>query len=616
MGLLSVLWPAARVDARLLDLTGETALEYHLVSVDAGGSHSETSALRETVMVGTGGEIFLQAIGRYRVNFSFTNQDRWSHGTNLSGEENSQVMNFYGSFDFFPRLMPLSLSAQRTTQDMEVSVGSGSSITGQTTTTNYNLAWEVPRIWKLPQLHLNLFYYTLETDSCTAAAPPSCDNTSRLFGGSLTASDQYPYRYIIKNTELNWSVSFSSEHLFGGEGSGLNVGARATADSQWTPAVKSNLRVSYATGLSDRVSTVPGGIPMVTTAGATLYYRPSLKLTSSLAYDYTRDTYNRHVGGGDFLYRPTPQFDITGSARGSYLDLGPSQVISGFGSTVVAYRPMLNLNANFSATLGVTQTQAAAQPLAIPAPLPAVTTRSFYQNYAASVSYFKLYDLVRVSTAAGLNVSDIVATGSNSAALNGNWMAEATNTKTQYVTVTGGYMGNYLQQMGGGSTEQWANTLRVNATSSYFHELLLRGDALTLHAFAGDQWITGIGNDQVIDLGTDLRYGWRSIGIGSGYATHITTQQNADFDAYFFELNWTAPPIARGLYLALHGRYDEQLAKGPAQTSSTMAVADVNGTYQIGLVQFSVQYQLNYFDQSTSTLSHSVNLRLTRRFSI
>jgi hypothetical protein len=239
-----------------------------------------------------------------------------------------------------------------------------------------------------------------------------------------------------------------------------------------------------------------------------------------------------------------------------------------------------------------------------------------FQDYGAAVSYFKLYDLVRINTAAGLSFNDVMATGNNSATFNSHWLAQATNTKTQYVTVTGTYNGNFQEQTTGGSNSLWANVLRVDASSLYFKELLLRSDALMLHAFTGDQMTAGVGHAQIIDLGADVRYGWRAIGLGSGYAGHISTNTGEDYNEYFFDFQWTAPPLLRNLYLALHGRYDLQQFKDASRADTTTGQADANGTYRIGLIEFSLQYQLNYFDQFASTLSHSVYMRLTRRFSI
>jgi hypothetical protein len=612
MGLLSVVGVPARVEGRLLNLNGDVTLEYRLMTVENNGTNAETSTLRESVTAATGGEVFRQAIGRYQLGFTFANEDR-RNDSSLAGGENTQTINFSGALNLLPRVMPVSLSAQRTTLAME-GTGGASTPTAETTVSIYNLGWEIPRIWKLPQLHLNLYYTTLETNSCTAGSPSSCDNTTRFFGGSLNASDQYPYRYIIKNTEINWTVFFSSQQLWGNDASNMNVGGRVIADSQWSPAVKSSLRVSYSTGLSSQNASVPGGIPTLITAGATLFYKPSLRLNSSLAYDYTRDVYDRHVGGGDVFYRPSPQLDVTGAVRGSFTDLHSVRVVSAYGSGMIVYRPILNLTANFSGTLGVTQTQADA--VILPKFIPATNTNTLFQDYGASVSYFKLYELVRVNTSAGLGVSDVMSTGSNSATFTGHWLAQATNTKTQYVTVTGAYTGNFQELTTGGSNSLWSNALRFDASTMYFKELLLRGDVLMLHTFAGDQMTTGIGHTQMVDVGADGRYGWRALGFGSGYATHISTNPGEDYDDYFFDFSWTAPPLLRNLYLALHGRYDLQMYNDPGRTDSTMALADVNSTYRFGLVEFNLQYQLNYIDQGGSTLSHSVNLRLTRRFSI
>jgi len=613
IGLATLLWPASRADARLLDITGEVSLEYRLLNIDAGSTDKSSNDLRETVRAGTNGELFRDAIGRYQLSLDFIN-DNFSNSTTPwlgSGKGNTQVVGYFASATLLPRWMPVSLTFQRVTQDQESDGGTTPGVinltTSSTTTTTYGLGWALPKIWKLPQVQLNLYYSRVETHGCPVGYQ-GCQTTYKTYGGSLSAMDQYPSRYVIKNTVLTWSLVFSSIQNFGdNEGTGgLNVGGRATADTQWSPVLTSNLRVSYTTNVSRQTSTVPGGIASATSAGATLNYRPSLKLTSSLSYDFAKDVYDRHVLGSSVFYRPTPQIDITGLLLGSLYDLTPARVLTGTGGATVVYRPILNLNTMFSATLGdnLTTNSAASQS----------RSQTFFQNYGASMNYFKLYELVRVNTGAGIGVANVTGSGNNTTTVNGNWLAQVTNTKTQYVAVTGSYNGFYQQSSG--NIDNMTNTIRVDATSSYFRELLFRGDALTLYGSASDQATTQTAaNDQLVDLSVNARYGWQGVGVGSGYAMHLSTSAGEDYDAYFVEMQWAVPPLVRNMSLMLHGRYYEQLMRDQTEPNQTTAVADVTGGYQIGLVLFSLQYQFNYYDSSNSTLSHNLYMKLTRRFS-
>jgi hypothetical protein len=617
IGLASLLWPASHADARLLDITGETSLEYRLLNIDTGSTDKSSSDLRETVRAGTNGELFRDAIGRYQLSLDFVNDDysNASFPWQGSGRGNTQVVGYFASATLLPRWMPVSLTFQRVTQDQESNGGAGGPAPGvsyltssSTTTSTYGLGWALPKIWKLPQMQLNLYYSRVETHGCPVGYQ-GCQQTFKTFGGSLSAMDQYPSRYVIKNTVLTWSLVFSSIQDFGDNGGtgGLNVGGRATADTQWSPVLTSNLRASYTTNVSRQTSTVPGGIASATSAGATLNYRPSLKLTSSLSYDFAKDVYDRHVLGSSVFYRPTPQLDITGILLGSFYDLTPARVLTGSGGATVVYRPILNLSTMFSATLGdnLTTNSAATQS----------RSQTFFQNYGASMNYFKVYELVRVNTGAGLGVANVTGAGSDTTTVNGNWLAQVTNTKTQYVAVTGTYNGFYQQSSG--SIDNMTNAVRVDASSSYFRELLLRGDVLTLYGSASDQATTQTAaNDQLIDLSLNFRYGWQGVGVGSGYAMHFSTSATGeDYDAYFIEMQWGVPPLVSNMSLMLHGRYYEQLMRDHTQPNQTTAVADVTGGYQIGLVIFSLQYQFNYYDSSTSTLSHNLYLKLTRRFS-
>ena len=610
MGLMGLLWPSSRVDARLLDLTGEATLEFRLVNVSGSGggiTDSQYIDWRELVTVGSNGALFREALGLYQLNFTFINDDQYG-----DLKSKSQNYNYFGSLTFFPRLMPLALSAQRTTQEMESNTTSAYVLSGKVTISIYNLVWDLPRIWKLPQLHLNLFYSTVETNSCIATAAPSCDDTSRTFGGSLTATDQYPYRYIIHNTVLTWNLSFSGVQEFNGQNSDMSVGGRVTADSQWTPEIKSNVRASYTTNVSSQTPTVPGLTPNVTALGFSVFYRPSLKLNSNFNYDFTRDTNDRHVGGIDIFYRPTPQFDITVTSRGSFLELDHSEILGGFGSVLVLYRPILNLNASFGGTGGITTTTTDAT-----ASQPHTKGTSLYQNYTASASYFKIYELFRINMSGGVALNNTISSGANQTNVNTSWMAQATNTKTQFVTVTGSYSGYVNEQFSGVGVNQTLNMFRGDLTSSYLRELLLRGDVLTLHAGAGDTLITGSGDSgATTDAGGDLLYGWRGASLGGGYLGHFSSQLGDNYNSVFTSLNWTVPPLLQDLQIIINSRWEDRLMRDQSRPDVTIATVNINGTYQIGLVQFNLQYAFSYYDELTSTLSHNVYFRLTRQFSL
>lgn len=597
---LYALLPSGPADARLLNLNGEVDLNYILSLANSGHSDSTFSSLQEIVRVGSNGELIREALGRYTLHFSFVNENANRNGVSGGGGENRQIFDYFGSADLLPRYAPLSLTAQRTTTDSSGQEGGSAKVV----TTAYALAWNLPRIWKLPELRVNLFYTVVETGS----------NATRLFGGSVSAADRYPYRYAFKNTELNWDISFYSTQDVSGGGTNLNVGGRLTADSEWSPALKSNLRVSYASGISHVTPSIPGGIATATTAGASLFYRPSLQLNSSAGYDFTRDVYDRHIGGLQFLYRPTPQFDIIASSRAIFLDLNTTNILSVSGSGLVIYRPMLNLTTTLSATLGFNDTFGIICP-SPPSTTPCSSTNLvIFQNYGVSANYFRVLELVRITTSGGLNYGGAMGNISgNNNTFNGNWSLQATNTKTQYVTTTGTYSVYYNRQSEA-SQEQWTNAVRFDASSSYFQELLLRGDRLSLHMSIGDILTNGTSdNSQNIDLGTDASYGWRMVLVSAGYSTHLSTQSNNDYNQYFTELQLT-PGSWHRLSSHIGARYEEVLFQTGIDRSTFLG--NVNLNYQLGRVQFSAQYQYSYQNEVSTSTSHNLFVRLSRPFSL
>ncbi len=647
---LYALFPSGPADARLLNLHGEVDLNYTLTKSRSGESDSTFSSLQETVQVGSSGELIREALGRYTLHFSFVNNDINHDGVSGVGGENRQVLDYYGSADLLPRYAPISLTAQRTTTEFSGEQGGSA----KSVTTTYNLAWNLPRIWKLPELRVNLFYTVVDTGSCTPPPPPPpcplcppppppppCPHTTRLFGGSISASDLYPYRYVFKNTELNWDVSFYSTQGVSGGGTNLNVAGRMTADSTWSPELKSNLRASYASGISHVTPSIPGGIATATTAGASVYYRPSLQLNSSAGYDFARDVVDRHIAGLQFAYRPTPQFDINGSGRILYLDLGQSNLLSVSGTGLVVYRPMLNLTTLVTETVGFNDTLGGADcipdtptPFPSSGPFPSCSQprQSVFYNSGISASYFKMLELVRINTSGGLMYGGTILSGDrfvrtspgpggiekrtlsdNNNTFNGNWSLQATNTKTQYVTTTGAYSVSYNRQSEA-SQEQWTNAVRFDANSSYFQELLLRGDRLSLHMSIGDILTSGTSdNSQYADLGTDASYGWRMVLISAGCATHISTQPNNNYNQYFTELQLT-PGSWHRLSSHLGAKYQEVLFQNGINQSTFLG--NVNLGYQLGLVQFSAQYQYSYQTETSTSTSHNLYMRLSRPFSL
>jgi hypothetical protein len=207
-----------------------------------------------------------------------------------------------------------------------------------------------------------------------------------------------------------------------------------------------------------------------------------------------------------------------------------------------------------------------------------------------------------------------LSTNQHDSYANTNWSAQATNTKTQYVSVSGMYTGYYNWRSGGG-LQSLQNNVRADASSSYFRELLLRGDTLTLHVGIGDT-IQNSQDDnyQIVDLVTDVVYGWWIATISSGYAMHVSTRQAEDYNSYFGEMK-VALPAWRRLATHARARYDEQLFSDQSQADRRSIMADANLTYQIGKVQFSLQYQFTYQELGSATLSHNIFARLSRQFS-
>ncbi|MEW6324903.1 MAG: hypothetical protein AB1515_05905 [Nitrospirota bacterium] len=628
MGLIAAVLSVSvplEAEGRLLNLNGEIGVNFNGVWGDSEGNDADSSTWQETVLISNRGELLREALGRYSLSFRFLNEDRSvdidTGQASGSVDENRQAYDYFLSVDLLPRAMPLSITAQRVTSLLE-SGGADS----KTTVTTVNLTWVLPRIWKLPELRANLFYSVFETDT----------DEDRIFGGSVSATDQYASRYIIKNTELRGTLSFYSVQRVEGEGTDLSIGGTVTADTQWTPALTSNARVSYTTGISVQTPNVPGGVATATAVGLALHYRPSLRFTTSGGYDYTKDIVNRHIGTAQFLYRPTPRFDINGTARAILLDLGKNDILTTFGSALITFRPMLNLTTSLSAIAGANQTfglDACTPPPVPPAPQTCLNLdQAIFHNYGLAATYFKVMELAQITTSGAVNYGGNITLGDratrqpdssvvtrdlaeHSNNVSSSWSVQATNTKTQYVTVTGAYSGYYNVQSEGANNEQWTNTVRLDASSSYFRELLLRGDHLSLHVGIFDT-ITNTSTDSNQDLGiaTDAGYGWQWLEVGTGYAMHFSTGGGTGSKSYFGELR-VVPPIRVPRFTSNAGvRYEEQMFEN--QFDRSFLRGDINLGWQVGRVMLSVQYQYYYQQETGASQVHNLFARLSRYFSL
>ncbi|HXZ25576.1 MAG TPA: hypothetical protein VEI24_05080, partial [Nitrospiria bacterium] len=104
--------------------------------------------------------------------------------------------------------------------------------------------------------------------------------------------------------------------------------------------------------------------------------------------------------------------------------------------------------------------------------------------------------------------------------------------------------------------------------------------------------------------------------LGGGYLGHFSSQLGDDYNSFFTSLNWTMPPLLQDMQIIINGRYEDRLMTDQSRPDVTIGTVNLNGTYQIGLVQFNLQYAFSYYDELTSTLSHNVYFRLTRQFSL
>jgi hypothetical protein len=481
--------------------------------------------------------------------------------------------------NMLPRTSPLTLYAQRITQDQERidarSLGVG------TTTTTYNLTWDFPMFRDLPRLRLNLAQNEIDTGTFRPdlSEVPSGQRTraAALDADGQTGNTHYFAR--AQYTELRGTTFFDTVE-------DNSVTLTASTDTRFSPALSGAARVNYSTSVDTLGVVTPGtGTLQQRSAGASVFYRPSLQTSMSAMYDYYRDPFVRHLAFGSAALRPIQELDLSAGYRLSRFDVPDAVTTSNYAYVTANYRPFLGLSTNAAASLGLTDVKGLAN------------LTSLSQNYGVGVNYLKTLTLVIYRLGYQGNYSDNQLDNGSSFDWTNMFSAGLSNTQTRLVSVSGDYALSLIRHrnIGTAVSDQVDHRAQVTATSSAPQNLFLPGDFMMLTGMASytlTQYQSFSSHMAVLTT-TDTYETGRGVSGTVGYTYEQQSQVNYENKSTsFIQVRWISYIVRNGALDMIAKQSWERYAGNPQDV--TRSEGGALFTYFVGMVSLSVDYRLTY----------------------
>lgn len=529
---------------------------------------STSTGLQQRYQIGSTGDIYHPNLGSYTANVSLIDDVG-----KVNGDESQDmtVKDFYFSVNVLPRITPVSVYAQRVIQDNDAT--RPNSFGTVSTSSTYNLTWDIPA-QVLPRLRVNLSHTELKVDSEVVSSLQRTQ-AAALDADGRAGNTRYFARYQI--TQLTGTAN---------ETSGYTV--TASTDTQFTPALSAATRVNYSSSVRTLGVVTPGlGTLQQRSAGASVFYRPSLHTTLSSAYDYYKDPFVRHLAMANATLRPLQELDLSAGYRLSRFDVPDALTLSHYAFGSANYRPILGLSTNLSVSLGLTDVSGATD------------LTSVYQNYGYGANYLKTLTLVlyRLGYQGSYSHNRLSGAAGSSNYLTNVFTAGLSNTQTRLVALSGDYALSVVHRRtsGGDSGDQTDHRFQVTANSSAPQNLFLPGDFLVLTGLASytlSKYQTF--SNRILILSTTNTYETgRGVAASLGYTYEQQTDVNYDHkDTSFIQIRWLS-------YIVRNGTLDMTAKQSWERYAGTPPdVARSEGgtlfTYYLGRISLSADYRLLY----------------------
>ncbi len=549
-----------------------------------------TSGIQQHYQLGSTGNLYHPNLGGYAASVSLVDDVG-----RLNGEKSQDltVKDFYFAMNMLPRQTPVTLSAQRTIQDTDA-INAQTSGTVSTNTT-YNLTWDIP-LQRLPRLRVNLAQAELETDS-TEAFSRQRTRSAALDADGQAGNTRFFTRYQLSQL-AGTTRSQPSQPTETDEATSHTI--TASTDTRFTPALSAATRVNYSSSVRTLGVVTPGlGTLQQRSAGASVFYRPSLQTSLSGTYDFYKDPFVRHLAMASAALRPLQELDLSAGYRLSRFDVPDALTISHYAFAAANYRPFLGLSTNASASIGLTEVTGA------------TSVRSLYQNYGYGMNYLKTLTLViyRLGYQGNFSQNDLNTDTGTSRDLTNVFTAGLSNTQTRLVAVSGDYALSLVRHRtaGAAAADQVDHRVQVTANSSAPQNLFLSGDFMVLNAFAtyAVTKFRTFSNHVVLLSATDTYETGRGVAATVGYTYEQQSQLAYDNKSTsFIQLRWLSYIVRNGS-LDLNAKQSWERYAGNQQD-----VARSEGgalfSYYVGKVSLSADYRLAFETRASDRQLHQI----------
>ncbi|MFZ5875183.1 MAG: hypothetical protein ACOYXU_02125 [Nitrospirota bacterium] len=576
----------------IVELTGRWSRWDHSM-LGADLPTEETHGLQQHYQLASSGLLYHPNVGSYIASASLVDDV-----SRLNGDKSQDltVKDFYLNFTLLPRQTPLALYAQRTTQDNDAfrpdTYGPVS------TNTTYNLTWDFP-LQRQSRLRLNLAQTDVQTDVRLGSVVTSTGQTTRsaaLDADGQTGMTRYFARYQI--SEMGGSFNDATSHTI-----------TASTDTRFTPALSGAARVNYSSSVSTLGVVTPGlGTLQQRSAGASVFYRPSLDTSFSATYDFYKDPFVRHLALASAQLRPLQELDVNAGYRLSRFDVPDALTTSNYAFATVNYRPFLGLSTNASASIGLTDVTGASD------------VHSVYQNYAVGANYLKTLTLViyRLGYQGNYSQNDLNLPEGSSRDLTNVFSAGISNTQTRLVAVSGDYSLSLIRHRtdGAPSADQTDHRVQATATSSAPQNLFLPGDFMVisgLASYAATQYRSFTNHVVLVNVSDTYETG-RGVAGTVGYTYEQQSQLPYDNKSTtFIQVRWLSYIVRNGSLDMTAKQAWERYAGN--QQDVTRSEGGTLFSYYLGKVQLTADYRFVFESRAVDRhLNQAAFLKAARPF--
>jgi hypothetical protein len=547
-----------------------------------------TSGIQQHYQLGSSGNVYHPNVGSYTASVSLIDDVGRVNGDKT---QDLKVKDYYLSFNFLPRQTPISLYAQRTTQDNEAF--RPDTYGPVTTNTTYNLTWDFP-LTRLPRLRLNLSQTDIQTDSSLASISHSSGQTTRaaaLDTDGKAGATRYFARYQVSELTGNFANATSQT-------------VTASTDTRFSPALSAATRVNYSSNVTT-LGTITPGVLQQRSAGASMFYRPSLQTSLSGTYDFYKDPFVRHLAMASAALRPLQELDLSAGYRLSRFDVPDALTTSHYAFASANYRPFLGLSTNAIASIGLTEVTGA------------TNVRSLYQNYGYGANYLKTLTLViyRLGYQGNYSENHLNTASGTSRDLTNVFTAGLSNTQTRLVAVSGDYALSLIRHRtaGADADDQVDHRLQVTANSSAPQNLFLTGDFMVLTglaSYAVTQY-QAFSNHVTLLSATDTYETGRGVAATVGYTYEEQSQLAYDNKSTsFIQVRWISYIVRNGS-LDMTAKQSWERYAG-SQQDVERSEGGALFSYYVGKVSLSADYRLTF---ETHAVDRQLNQTLFARVS-